>query len=70
MTALKNEAEVESSAVRDDDDRQKGALPQKYMGTIRDKEDMDVLGKSQVLRVRLSSSLYSHPRVVWTSIDF
>lgn len=52
MEALKNNGEVQSSAVTDDDSRQKGFLAPKYMGTIADKEDMSVLGKSQVLRVR------------------
>lgn len=52
MAALKNGGEIEASEVEDDGNRKKGFLAQKYMGTIADKEDMRVLGKSQVLRVR------------------
>ncbi|KAK2764533.1 hypothetical protein FQN54_009228 [Arachnomyces sp. PD_36] len=50
MKATKDGSKVESSVVGDDDNRQNGFLPPKYMGTIADKEDMSVMGKSQVLR--------------------
>ena len=43
-----------------------GAIPLKYRGTAADKRDMTILGKKQVLRVRvlpnLISSSYTHRR--------
>lgn len=53
MKASKDGGQVDSFMVGDDDNRPNGfKLAPKYMGTIADKEDMSVLGKSQVLRVR------------------
>jgi hypothetical protein len=38
-----------------------GAIPAKYRGTAADHRDMGMLGKKQVLRVRVLPNLISYP---------
>jgi len=57
LESIKNEStRVQTSAARDEEDYgQDGAfVAAKYMGTITDQREMSVLGRTQVLRVRIS----------------
>ena len=44
----------------DFDDNIDPSVPSQYRGTVADKRDMKVIGKTQVLRVRLSTSSFYH----------
>jgi hypothetical protein len=56
--------QVQSTYFRGDDDnfpRDGSQVEAKYMGTIADQHDMTVLGRTQVLRVRIPQVLIDHP---------
>ena len=56
LESIKNEStRVQTSAARDEEDYgQDGAfVAAKYMGTITDQREMSMLGRAQVLRVRI-----------------
>lgn len=64
MDILKTETFVTSSPASDEayleqhgheDDNIDPSVPTKYRGTVADKRDMKVIGKTQVLRVRTSA---------------
>ena len=53
---------VQSTYVPDDDFPHHGSkVDAKYMGTVTDQHEMSILGKTQVLRVRMPRSQLSNP---------
>lgn len=70
MNFTKDGTQVESSIVREDGGRQNGILRPKYMGTIADKEDMSVMGKSQVLRVSLPTLSGSNIHIILSQSSY
>ena len=57
LSDVKNgtDAHVQNSVVQDgeDDAQHAGQVEAKYMGTITDQREMSILGRTQVLRVRM-----------------
>ena len=57
LSDVKNgaDAHVQNSVVhdREDDAQPAGQVEAKYMGTITDQREMSILGRTQVLRVRM-----------------
>ena len=50
---LQDTKAVQHSLIRENADIKNGRVSAKYMGTVTDRHDMRLLGKEQVLRVRL-----------------
>lgn len=65
LTDIKNgtDAHVQNNVVQDgEDDAQHAAqVEAKYMGTITDQREMSILGRTQVLRVRMPRTESPYP---------
>ena len=65
LSDIKNgtDAHVQNTVVQDgeDDAQHAGQVAAKYMGTITDQREMSILGRTQVLRVRMPQTESPYP---------
>jgi hypothetical protein len=65
LSGIKNgtDTHVQNSVVHDgeDDAQHAGQVEAKYMGTITDQREMSILGRTQVLRVRMPLTESPYP---------